>query len=168
MSLPSQLQLRGTLIVDDDPEIRDLLAEFCRARGLTVTVARDGRGAVSELERGTGEYDLVFTDVAMPGADGFAVLNAARAARPSAYVGIITGYASLESAVEAVRAGANDYLTKPFSLGQIDVALTRAREHLTREAPMDLRARLNSVDRRLHAIEQALERIEFELARFKS
>ena len=62
----------------------------------------------------------------MPGADGFAVLTAARPANPSAYVVMITGYASLETAIQAVRLGAQDYLTKPFSLGQVDVILRQA------------------------------------------
>jgi len=167
MSLPPQQDLRTVLVADDDPEVRDLITEYCRERGLSVTVARDGRAAVSELERAGDAYDIIFTDVAMPGADGFAVLSAARAAHPSVYVVIITGYASLESAIEAVRAGANDYLAKPFSLGQIDVALARARERFALSRRVDTRASFDALDKRLHTIEQTLERIEFELARLK-
>src|SRR5262249_47269489 len=65
-------------------------------------------------------------DINMPGADGFAVLTAARTANPGAYVVIITGFASMDNAIHAVRLGAHDYLTKPFSLGQIDVVLRQA------------------------------------------
>jgi DNA-binding NtrC family response regulator len=155
------------LVADDDVEVRDLITEFCREQGLLVTIARDGRAAVSELERAGDAYDVIFTDVAMPGADGFAVLSAARAAHPAVYVVIITGYASLESAIEAVRAGANDYLAKPFSLGQIDVALARARERLALTGRVDTRTRFDALEKRLHAIEQTLERIEFELTRLK-
>src|SRR5262245_37047770 len=91
------------LVVDDDPHIRELLTEFFRERGLTVSSTIDGRAAVAELDRSGGRYRLVLTDVLMPGADGFAVLEAARAANPSTYVVMITGYASLDNAITAVR-----------------------------------------------------------------
>ncbi|MEZ5284227.1 MAG: response regulator [Vicinamibacterales bacterium] len=58
---------------------------------------------------------MVITDVNLPGVDGFAVLDAARRANASCYVVIVTGYASLDSAIQAVRGGAYDYLPKPFS-----------------------------------------------------
>jgi DNA-binding NtrC family response regulator len=78
-------------------------------------------------------YRLVITDLQLPGADGLDVLRAARDANPSCFVVIVTGYASLDSAIQAVRLGAYDYLTKPFSLGQLDVLLKRVQEHLTLE-----------------------------------
>src|SRR5262245_34985418 len=109
------------LVVDDDPDILDTLADYLRQRGLTVATAHDGRAAIAALER--GGYRLVLTDINMPGADGFEVLRAARAANSGVYVVVMTGYASLESAITAVRTGAYDYLTKPFSLGQIEVML---------------------------------------------
>src|SRR5687768_5921889 len=101
------------LVADDDPDIRDVLVEHFRQRGLNVATAQDGRAAVAALERSAGRFALVLTDIAMPGADGFEVLRAARAANPSSYVVIITGYASLDTAVEAVRLGAQDYIAKP-------------------------------------------------------
>jgi DNA-binding NtrC family response regulator len=116
------------LVVDDDPQVRELLVEYFRARGFRVDSATDGRAAVAELRRSPGQYGLILTDLHLPGVDGLAVLEAARAADRSACVVIITGYASLDSAVRAVRLGAYDYLTKPFSLGQIDVLLQRIAE----------------------------------------
>src|SRR5262249_58293649 len=116
----------NTLVADDHAGIRQLLTDFLSDRGLIVASAGDGRAAVTALERSKGQCRLVFADVSMPGADGFAVLTAARAANPSAYVVMITGYGSLETAVAAVRLGAQDYLTKPFSLGQVDVILKQA------------------------------------------
>src|SRR5262245_40472194 len=118
---PDEYRSFDVLIADDDPTVCELLAEFFRSRGLNVSTVTDGRGAVTALERSEGCYRLVLTDIGMPGADGFAVLTAARKANPNAYVVIITGYASLDSAINAVRLGAQDYLPKPFSLGQIDV-----------------------------------------------
>jgi len=127
------------LVVDDEPAARELLVEYFRALGFRVSGACDGRGAISVLQRSFGSFGLVVTDLNLPGADGFAVLQAARQANPSCYVVIVTGYASLDSAIHAVRVGAYDYLTKPFTLGQLDVVLARIQD----------RARLEGENRRL-------------------
>jgi DNA-binding NtrC family response regulator len=113
------------LVVDDEAGARELLIEYFRARGFQVTGAQDGRAAIVALQRPHAHFGLVVTDLNLPGADGFAVLHAARQADESCYVVIVTGYASLDSAIRAVRVGAYDYLTKPFSLGQLDVILSR-------------------------------------------
>jgi DNA-binding NtrC family response regulator len=158
------------LVVDDEPEIRELLAEYLRGRGLTVATAHDGRAAVGALERSAGRYRLVLTDINMPGADGLAVLRAARAVNASAYVVIVTGYASLDSAIQAVRLGAHDYLPKPFSLGQIDVILQKIGDRMSLEREnreLTLRSTTNSLPwlgARLDAIEHGLARIETLLA----
>src|SRR6266540_5214281 len=122
------------LVVDDEPDVRDLLAEYFQGRGFHVTSTADGRTALAAIAQTPSRFALIVTDLQMPGADGLAVLRAARAANPSVYVVIITGYASLDSAVEAVRLGAYDYLTKPFSLGQIDVIVARMADRLSLEA----------------------------------
>jgi two-component system NtrC family response regulator len=154
------------LVVDDEPDISELLSEYLRARGLTTATAQDGRAAIAALERSGGRYGLVLTDINMPGADGFEVLRAARAANASAFVVIITGFASLDSAIQAVRLGAHDYITKPFSLGQIDimlsqigdrVALERENRELASRAPA---SGMSSLDGRLEKIEHRLARIE--------
>ena len=115
----------NVLVVDDEPEIRELLVEYFRDHGFETATAGDGRAAIAAIERDPARYRLIITDLQMPGADGLAVLRAARTANPSCYVVIITGYASLDSAIQAVRLGAYDYLTKPFSMGQIDVVVQR-------------------------------------------
>jgi DNA-binding NtrC family response regulator len=162
------------LVVDDEPDVRDLLTEYFQGRGFHVTATNDGRGALAAIAQAPSRFALVVTDLQMPGADGLAVLRAARAANPSVYVVIITGYASLDSAVEAVRLGAYDYLTKPFSLGQIDVIVARMADRLSLEAENrqlarkvgdrevgDLRSVLTA---RFDAIEARLQRIETLLA----
>lgn len=113
------------LVVDDEPTVRELLHEYFGAHGFRVTSAQDGRSAITTLQRSWGRFGLVVTDLNLPGADGFAVLQAARHANPNCCVVIITGFASLDSAIRAVRVGAYDYLTKPFSLAQLDVILAR-------------------------------------------
>jgi DNA-binding response OmpR family regulator len=102
------------------PEVRDLLVEYFRDRGHTVTPVSDRHAALAEIAQNASRYSLIVSHLQLRGVDGLGVLRAARAANPSIVV-IVTGYASLDSAVQAVRLGANDYLTKPFSLGQIDV-----------------------------------------------
>jgi len=164
------------LIADDEAEIRELLVEYFRDHGFETSTAADGRAAITAIERDPARYRLIVSDLQMPGADGLAVLRAAKAANPSCYVVIITGYASLDSAVQAVRLGAYDYLTKPFSMGQIDVIVQRITDRLALEAenrqlarqlgargtaerdtPSDLAASLGG---RLDTVENRLSRIE--------
>lgn len=131
------------LLVDDELSTRELLEQFCRGRNLSVTTASDGRAAITALERAPKRFHIVLTDINMPGADGFEVLNTARRGNRSCYVVMITGYASLDSALRAVREGAYDYLAKPFSLGQLDVMLARIRNLIALEREnSDLRRRL--------------------------
>jgi len=169
------------LVVDDEPAARELLLEFFQARGFTVTSAQDGRAAISTLQRSNGSYGLVVTDLSLPGADGFAVLQAARQANSACYVVIVTGYASLDSAIRAVRVGAYDYLTKPFSLSQLELILDRIQDRIKLQessrrlkpgpANADFPERNEStaalLDTRLSAIEESLLRIERALNRDK-
>lgn len=124
--MPSRLfSSEEVLVVDDDEAVREVILAYFLKKGLQVAGATDGRAAINTLERSQGRYGIVITDLSLPGADGLAVLKAARQANASCYVVIVTGYASLDSAISAVRLGAYDYLTKPFSLGQLDVILQR-------------------------------------------
>lgn len=160
--------------MDDDEAVREVIISYFSRLGMTVTGATDGRAAVATLERSSGKFGVVVTDLSLPGADGLAVLRAARQANASCYVVIVTGYASLDSAIAAVRLGAYDYLTKPFSLGQLDVILKRikdrqALERENRELLHDPGAAargpgvapgLPEVIERLSRLEAALARIE--------
>src|SRR4030095_9436623 len=174
--MPAAAQSRfEVLVVDDEPETCDVLAEHCRARGLDGSVAQDGRAAISAIDRNATRFGLILTDLHMPGADGFEVLKSARAANPSAYVVMMTGYATLDSALRAVREGAYDYLPKAFSLGQLDVVLARVRDRMALEqenrellrqttggsaqsptSPAGLAWRLDAIEELLTAIEGLL------------
>jgi DNA-binding NtrC family response regulator len=158
------------LIVDDEVQARELLSEFCRAQGYEVATANDGRAAIAALTRSPQQFGIVITDLQLPGADGFEVLTAARHANPSVYVVMITGYASIDSAVRAVREGAYDYLAKPFALGQLEVVLRRIKDRMSLEQEnRELSRRVvgqegqsagADVSRRLQAIEERLAHIE--------
>jgi two-component system, NtrC family, response regulator AtoC len=169
--MPAELFTRTeALVVDDDEAVREVIVAYLTKQGMAVTGAIDGRSAISALERSNGRFTLVVTDLSLPGADGLAVLRAARQANASSYVVIVTGYASLDSAISAVRLGAYDYLTKPFSLGQLDVILRRIgdRDSLEREnrqlmhgdAPVRSVSSQPDLSERLLRIEAALARIE--------
>lgn len=117
------------LVVDDEPGIRDLLQWELSSRGHEVQTCVDGLGALEVLRQ--NEFDLVITDVRMPGLDGIGVLQATKELSPDTEVVVTTGYAELERAIECVRFGAFDLLQKPFEmrslLGTVDRALERRR-----------------------------------------
>jgi CheY-like chemotaxis protein len=143
--MPSEESLE-VLLVDDELSTREILEQFCRSRNLVVTVASDGRAAMTAIERNPTRFTIILTDINMPGADGFDVLKAAKSVNRECYVVMITGYATLDSALRAVREGAYDYLAKPFSLGQLDVMLARIKDRIALEREnRDLRRRLAGV-----------------------
>jgi two-component system response regulator AtoC len=172
---PTSGSMLEILVVDDDPEVRELLTDFFRARKLRVANAADGRAAIIEIERAPSRFGLILTDLTMPGADGLTVLAHARRANPSTAVVIITGYASLDSAIEAVRLGAYDYLTKPFSLGQLEILLKRVTDRVALETENRQLARMvdgrkvtdeSAMAMRVSALEKRIERLEASVAAF--
>jgi DNA-binding NtrC family response regulator len=113
------------LIVDDKENMLKLLARILGERYELVT-ASDGAAALERLAR--EPFDVVLTDIRMPGADGFAVLRAARAATSPPEVILMTAYAAVQDAVEAMRLGAYDYLQKPFDPDDVALVVARAAE----------------------------------------
>ena len=100
------------LLVEDEQTIAVTLSDDLEAAGHEVMHVADGKAAISELQRRS--FDVVITDVRLPGADGLEVLKAAKQARPDTEVMMMTAYATVEHAVEAMRLGADDYIQKPF------------------------------------------------------
>ncbi len=115
------------LIADDEASIRDGLAELLRDEGYQVATAEDGVHAIAAID--DGNYDAIITDLRMPGADGLAVLRHARDVAPQTLVLLITAYASVETAVEALRQGAHDYILKPLILEDVLGKLRRLLEY---------------------------------------
>ena len=105
------------LVVDDDPDIRQVLQERLESYGYLVETAADGRAALKTLERLTPSG--VFLDIRMPGIDGLEVLGQIRALHPSVPVVMVTAASARENVTLAIRAGAQDYLLKPFDAAQI-------------------------------------------------
>jgi DNA-binding NtrC family response regulator len=124
------------LLVEDDPDVRATLADALRTEGYRVTEAPDGETAIRRIE-GTS-YDVVVSDVRLPRADGIQVFEAARAASPTTEVVLMTSFAAVDEAVAALKAGAYDYLTKPFDVDELLIRLRRIAD--TRQLQRDLAA----------------------------
>ena len=112
------------LVVDDEPEIRELLTEYLTARGHTVEVALDGRGALERLR--THPFDVVLTDVRMPVMEGGALVSAIQEENLSVGVVVMTGFPTIQTATQALKMGASDYVLKPFRLRDIHDSIVRA------------------------------------------
>jgi two-component system, NtrC family, response regulator AtoC len=103
---------KRVLVVDDDQLMLSFLSRILKEDGYAVETATDGRIAAKRIEQ--ADFDLVITDLKMPGMSGVELVKVVREMRPEARFIIITAFGSIESAVEAVKAGASDYLTKPL------------------------------------------------------
>src|SRR5919197_5586786 len=114
------------LVVDDERSMRELLAIMLKQAGHEVRVADGGEAAIRALQSHT--FDLVITDLRMRQVDGLAVLRAAKEHSPQTVVLVVTAFASTETAVEAMKLGAYDYLTKPFKLDEIRLTIEKALE----------------------------------------
>jgi len=122
-----QPNARGHLLIaDDDPEIRNILEEFlcgsyeCRA----VSSAEDALALL-----GAAKFDVVISDINMEGMSGLEMIPHVREIAPETVIILISGAQTIEYAIEALRAGAFDYVTKPFDLRHVEVAVERARQH---------------------------------------
>jgi two-component system response regulator PilR (NtrC family) len=114
------------LVVDDEQSLREVLSIMLKRTGYAVTSVADGEEAIELLNRDI--FDLVITDLRMPKIDGLEVLRAAKSASPETVVLIITAFASADSAVEAMKQGAYDYLTKPFQVDEVQLIIRNALE----------------------------------------
>jgi DNA-binding NtrC family response regulator len=169
-SQPPVARIGEILVVEDEARLRSAIAEHLRRRRFRVAMASDGRAAILAIQRNPSAYGLMLVDLHLPGADGLTVMRMARQAGAIGLMVVVTGYASLDSAVEAVRLGAYDYLVKPFSLGQLDVIVDRANERLAIEHQNRLLSEwvqsaettgaLSAVHTRLVSLDERLDRLE--------
>ena len=118
------------LLVDDDERILDVVARFARRAGFDVVPCAGGKDALDQLRRQPA--DLAMVDLRMPDVNGLDVLRAIRETVPGCGVILMTGYAGIESAVEAIKLGAIDYLTKPFDFERLSRVLETVREEAER------------------------------------
>jgi len=114
------------LVVDDEQSLREVLSIMLKRAGYAVTSVSDGEEAIEQLQKEI--FDLVITDLRMPNVDGMEVLRAVKSASPETVVLIITAFATADSAVEAMKQGAYDYLTKPFQVDEVQLIIRNALE----------------------------------------
>ena len=111
------------LIVDDDAGVRESLEELLRLEDYQADSSDSGEDALEALAEG---FDLVLLDIKMPGIDGVEVMHEIRKYHPDTRIIIITGYGSLESAIDAIRSGAQDYMLKPYTADDILLSINKA------------------------------------------
>lgn len=116
--------MQKILIVDDDPEILEIIADILREGGYAVDTAPDGVKAIRYID--AESYDLVITDLNLPEMDGMMVLKHVVDQSPDTMCIILTGYGTIKSAVEAIKTGAFDYITKPIKSGEILMVVEKA------------------------------------------
>lgn len=123
--MPEELALQTKiLIVDDDQTIAEVLKDLISAPERSVNVCYDGLSAIENIQKNF--YDLIIVDLVMPRVGGLDLLRYAKKINPDIIVIIITGYASIETAIMAIREGAYDYITKPFKLEEIKIVVENA------------------------------------------
>ncbi len=114
-------------LIDDEPIIHDVLGQLLESEGFGVEISASGEEALKKFEE--QKFDLILLDLLMPGLDGLEVLKQIKKIDPEALVIIITAYASVESALTAIRMGAYDYIQKPFKNDELLMTIRRALEH---------------------------------------
>jgi putative two-component system response regulator len=114
----------GILVVDDEPKICEFLGILLGREGYKTESAFNAAEALERIARNS--YDLVLTDLKMPGMDGFELITRLKKLRPELPVIMITGYATVETAVQALRYGVDDYVTKPFNIDELRKVIARS------------------------------------------
>jgi two-component system response regulator HydG len=152
------------LVVDDQRNMRTTLAMMLRGNGFEVDEAADG--AQASETGATGAYDVVITDLRMGETDGIEVLRAIKTAQPMTEVIVMTAYGTIESAVEAMRLGAYDYIQKPFAEGELVVKVQKAMESRKLHGQVQLfaqefkeRYHFGNIIGRSHAIRDVMARV---------
>ena len=149
------------LLVDDDPMPRETLSTLLQGEGFQVTAAATGEAAEKILKEARPPFDLVITDLVMPGKSGMDVLKTALKMNPSCTVLVLTGFGSVREATEAMEIGAFDFVTKPMQIDQFRNTLRRLMERRTLAHERDeLRARVKELTARAERLETTLGRME--------
>jgi DNA-binding NtrC family response regulator len=117
------------LVVDDDFDTASLFADGLRRRGLNVSEVFSGKRCLQRLSE--QHVDVVVTDIQMPEMSGIELCNQVRELHPDVLSIVVTGYGSMDNAIEAIRAGAYDFITKPVKIDALAIAISRALEHIS-------------------------------------
>lgn len=116
------------LVVDDDEQMREDISEMLSREGYTVSHVGSGEEALERMKR--EDFDVILTDLIMPGIDGMEVLRQSKRLKPAVRVIMITGFGTIENAVDAMKEGASDYISKPFKINEVQATVKRALEEV--------------------------------------
>ena len=145
---PNPVQLQAAnflnlLVVDDERAVRDVCREVAQSLGFNTSVAESAEHAYRQLD--AQSIDVVLLDLKLPGVGGIEALHQIRERRPDAVVIVVTGYGTVQSAVQAMKTGAYDYVTKPFSMDELKLLLEKVSTHLKlKTANRSLREQIKS------------------------
>ncbi|MDI6761898.1 MAG: response regulator [Thermodesulfobacteriota bacterium] len=116
-------------IAEDEDELREILRDSLSGGNRTVRLFQNGREVLEALKKEV--FDILLTDLIMPEVDGIQLLNEVKSRHPDSIVIIMTGYASLDSAIQAIRGGAYDYIRKPFKLDELEILIQNGCEKIS-------------------------------------
>jgi two-component system response regulator PilR (NtrC family) len=119
-------KLGQVMVVDDEENIREVLSNYLESMNYAVETAEDGQDALDKFKK--GDFDLIISDLLMPNIDGLELLKRIRNIDKDVIFLMITGYPSIETAVDAIKKGAYDYITKPFHMEDVKLRIERAFE----------------------------------------
>ena len=120
--------MERVLVVDDERDCRHALADAVRSKGMEAEVAENGQAALKHIERDPSLYGLVYTDLRMPEIGGLELVQRLSRIDPTIVSVLLTGSADSAAPVAALRAGAFDFLSKPFTIAELETSLERATE----------------------------------------
>ncbi len=143
------------LVVDDEPNICNLLRELLGRQDYQIETCLNGQDALAKVQ--AGRYDMIISDLKMPGISGIDLIKSVKAVSPSTAAVLVTGYATVETAVKALRYGADDYLTKPFNIDELRKVVSRGLES------KQLRQKNHELVAQLKAANEELKRHKNEL-----
>ncbi len=136
------------LVIEDEPEVRESYIDMFEFLGYQVDVAENGMAGLEKLKK--KEYQIVFTDLNMPVMDGLQTLRLIKKNYPETEVVVITGFATIENAIKAMKQGAFDYITKPVSFEHVRIVLNRCIQHINAQREnqqlKDINARLRELN----------------------
>lgn len=138
------------LVVDDDPFTLELLTESLLEQGFNPVAAQDSQRALEVL--GRGEFQVALVDLSLPGIEGMDLVREIGATAPEAAIIIMTGYPTFDSAIQALRQGACDYIVKPFKVQEVAAAVEKAL------AQRNMKAEIAALRARVRELEQDLKR----------
>jgi DNA-binding NtrC family response regulator len=124
---PTMTKMPSILVVDDEAAIRESLKDWLMEDGYGVSLAVDGKHAVGMV--GDSQYDVILLDLKMPGMDGLETMRRIKEISPDSEVLMMTAYASVDTAVQAMKEGAFDYLVKPFDPDEVDLQIKKIVAH---------------------------------------